>query len=191
MIFTKKEQKMNRLILLLSLILICVFSAIGQQFTTQNGYIRFFSNAPLEDIEAENNKVRVAVDLSTGEVAFMLTIKDFIFNKSLMQQHFNENYMESDKYPSASFNGTINGHVPEMFEKNGEYPITVSGKLTIHGVEKEIEVEGKLGVNDNIVKVNTVFVVQTADFKIKIPKIMFARIAEEIEVTVDAKLEGK
>jgi polyisoprenoid-binding protein YceI len=156
---------------------------------TQSGYIRFFSNAPLEDIEAENNKVRAALDITTGEVVFMITIKDFVFDKSLMQQHFNENYMESDKYPNAQFKGKIRNLESVKFDRDGKYAVTVFGELIMHGVEKEILADGYLEVVGELITISSVFVVQTADYEIKIPKIMFSRIAEEIEVTVDADLE--
>lgn len=180
---------MYRLLISLVYFLCCITYASGQKYTTQTGYIRFFSNTPLEDIEAENNKVRAAIDASTGEMAFVLNIRDFVFEKSLMQEHFNENYMESDKYPNARFSGKIRNLETIKFNQNGTYPATVFGNLTIHGVEKEILAEGFIEVGEKGIKVNSVFVVQIADYKIKIPKIMFARIAEEVEVTVDAKLD--
>lgn len=163
--------------------------ASGQKYMTQTGYIKFFSNAPLEDIEAENNKVRAAIDISTGEVVFILDIKDFVFEKSLMQQHFNENYMESDKYPNARFSGKIRNLDTVKFNQDGTYPVTVFGDLTIHGVKKSLLADGQIEVAGEAIEVTSVFVVQTGDYEIKIPKIMFARIAEEVEVTVDAKLD--
>jgi polyisoprenoid-binding protein YceI len=168
-----------------SLLLIAFFSSItllyGQKYKSESSYISFFSDAPMEDIKAENPNSKSAIDLETGEIAFSVPIKSFTFEKSLMQEHFNENYLESEKYPNATFSGKLIGFDPS---KVGWQPATAKGRMTIHGVENEITCDGRLNINGNDVQIEAIFPVQVADYKIKIPKVVFYNIAETVEVTV-------
>ncbi len=126
----------------------------AQPLITRNGFISFYSKTPLEDIKAENKQVNAVIDLSTKKIAFVLLMKGFLFENALMQEHFNENYVESDKYPKASFSGSYTGDVNPV--KEGNYPIVVKGDLTIHGITHNIESpatievkEGKLAGRSN------------------------------------------
>src|SRR4030042_6695880 len=92
---------------LIILFLTLFFAANAQKYMTKNGYIGFFSHTPLEDIKADNNQVASVLDISTGEIVFQVLIKSFHFEKTLMEEHFNENYMESDKFPKSTFTGKI------------------------------------------------------------------------------------
>jgi len=153
----------------------------AQQFIGNNGIISFFSQAPLENISAINKKVVAAYDATTNDILFQLKIEHFNFHKTLMEEHFNENYLESDIYPNSTFTGKI-------IEKNNER-VTVEGYLTIHGETNKIKVKGMLLENDNSIRINVDFVVKLADYKVKIPKIVTYKIAKEIEVIVDIELK--
>ena len=168
------------------LLLIC-YNCLGQQYITNSAKISFFSEAPLEDISAINQNVGAIYDSSTKEFAFQLNIEDFMFKRDLMKEHFNENYLESDKYPISTFIGKI---IKVNSDKN-LYPldVTVEGVLKIHGVEKDIKVKGVIEKNQNeIITINSKFSILLKDYKVKIPKIVIRNIAEEIEITVNARL---
>jgi len=156
------------------------FAANAQQYLVKEAEISFFSEAPIEDISAKNTKVSAVYDDETKQLVFQLNISDFIFPKPLMQEHFNENYLESDKFPKASFSGIV-GQLNER--------TTATGTLKIHGVANEVEVTGSLEKIKNSVIINATFTIQLKDYNIKIPKIVMYNIAEEIEVTIKAKLK--
>src|SRR5437773_10602781 len=118
----------------LALMLFIGTNLIAQsKFFTRNGTIQFFSQAPLENIESTNRGVTCVLDASTGAIQFAVLIKGFNFKKALMQQHFNENYMESDKFPRSEFRGTIEDNGAVKYTSDGSYPVKVKGNLTIHG----------------------------------------------------------
>lgn len=162
----------------------------SQKYMTKNGHIRFFSSTPMEDIEAHNRQVNAALDASTGDFVFKVLIKSFEFEKALMQEHFNENYLESHKFPNASFQGKITNLSAMDFSKDGTYNADIEGKLTIHGVTKDISEKGTFTVKDGVVQGFSKFFVKVADYEIKIPGAVVNNIAESIEVSVDVKLEG-
>jgi len=153
----------------------------AQKFQASKSYVKFFSAAPLEDIEAVNESAKSILDLSSGELVYSISIKDFKFEKSLMQEHFNENYLESEKYPKS----TLSAKIKDWNKEKGEQEVTVSGKLKIHGITKDVEVTGKLNYQDDKVTVSAKFPVQLKDYKIKIPKALFYNIAESVEVTIE------
>ncbi|GAB3663056.1 hypothetical protein GCM10028791_38400 [Echinicola sediminis] len=157
----------------------------GQAYRTTEASVSFFSSAPLEDIKADNEEVIGVFNAATGAFAFVVQIKGFEFAKSLMQQHFNENFMESDKYPRATFEGRLTGY---DLNASGKQNARAKGKMIIHGVEQEMEINGELEVKDGL-RMKAVFPVLLADHNIEIPKILFKKIAEEVEVTVDFKFK--
>jgi polyisoprenoid-binding protein YceI len=150
-------------------------------FSAGSGNVSFFSKAPLEDIEAHNNKAQSVINTTTGEIAVKVSIKSFVFENGLMQEHFNENYMESDKYPFATFKGKINE--PVDWTKPGTYPVSATGKLNVHGVERDQIIKGKLDVGSGKLQLDADFSVALADYKIEIPTLVFQKIAETIAVT--------
>lgn len=178
---------MKRIIIIHLALLVSNSLFAQDKFITQNGYTKFFSSAPLEDIEAHNNKVQSVIDFSKQEVVVSMDMQAFEFEKSLMQEHFNENYVESEKFPKAIFKGKFSGDNAIDPTQDGEYPVTVEGTMTIHGVTQPITAEGTIVVSGSQVNAQTKFVVQVADHDIKIPKIVFHNIAEEVEVTVNLK----
>lgn len=159
------------------------------KYITKSGHINFFSSAPIEDIAADNNAVGSIIDPETGELVFSLRMTGFEFEKKLMQQHFNENYVESDKFPKSTFKGFITNNDNLDYSKPGTYTVNVKGDLTIHGVTQTIQTPGTIEVTGDGLKASAKFIVKPADFDIKIPRIMRNKIAEEIEVTVNMNYE--
>jgi len=160
--------------------------AFGQKYKTTTGSIGFYSKATLEDIEAKNNQVTGLLDASNGNLAYIVIIKSFEFDKSLMQTHFNDNYMQSETYPKSTFDGKITNNSSVKYGTNGTYDVQVSGKLTIHGVTKEVSASGTLTVNGNTITLKSSFKVKLEDYGIKNDKIK--NIASEIEVNVNTAL---
>jgi polyisoprenoid-binding protein YceI len=159
--------------------------ANAQKYLTRTGNIQFYSHSPLEDIKADNNQVASVIDLSTGEMVFQVLVKSFKFEKALMEEHFNENYMESDKYPRSTFKGKITDPSPAQLSKPGKYDVTVEGELDLHNVKKNITVKGTLETGPATVLANAVFNISPADYNIEIPAVVRDNIAKSIEVTVN------
>lgn len=152
----------------------------GQALPSESGYVRFFSSALIEDITAENVKASAIFNIETGEAVFLIPITGFKFRKSLMQEHFNENYLESDKYPEAFFRGKIVGYTPG----NPRSKAMAEGDMTIHGVTKRVKIPGTIIKQDGKFILESVFFVVLKEYKVEIPRLMFQNIAEEVEVTV-------
>lgn len=169
------------------LICICatiVFSFPGraQLMMTKSGTISFHSHTILENIDAENKKVMAVIDVGKKDIAFSCYMKHFEFPRKLMQQHFNENYVESDKFPKATFSGTYNGTVD--LKKDGSYPIVAKGQLTIHGVTKEVSVPATLTVRGTSLTGTATFKLNPTDYDISIPFIVRDKIEKENTVKV-------
>jgi polyisoprenoid-binding protein YceI len=177
---------MKRLIILSLLTMVALFAS-AQKYMTKNGFISFFSHTPLEDIKADNNQVAGAIDTSTGELVFQVLIKSFHFERALMEEHFNENYMESDKFPKASFKGKITDLKAVNFEKNGVYEVAVEGNLIIRDVTKNMSVKGTIEVVTGGLITNAKFIIAPEEFNIKIPAVMREKIAKTLEVNVAMK----
>ena len=159
-------------------------AAMLQRYTTANGQATFFSTAPLEDIEALNSRVAAIFDLNSGQLAFSLFMKDFQFKNSLMQEHFNENYAESEKYPRARFTGKLVSMPTEGQLRSGPQPVYVQGVLTIHNVKRKVRVPGTLQLRGSELVVTSKFSVAPADYKIKIPALVRNNIAKSIDISL-------
>ena len=159
---------------------------LAQRYKSSSSTVHFFSKAPVEDIEAKNLDGKSAIDLASGDIVFSIPIKSFTFEKSLMQEHFNENYLESDKFPSATFKGKITNY---DLSQNEMQNVTAKGLITIHGVENEISAEGQFKIIDNSLEITAKFPIKLEDFKIKIPKVVFYNIAEIVDVTISFNYE--
>jgi polyisoprenoid-binding protein YceI len=168
-------------ILLIVSLFITGNQANAQKFISNVASVTFFSEAPLENIEARNSKATSIFDLSTGEIVFSIPIAAFEFRKSLMKTHFNENYMESEAYPKSTFRGKVTGFKPSV----GMYGSIAVGVIEIHGVSKEIEIEGTVDVRENTVIIKASFPVSLKDYDVKIPRLLFSNIAETVEVNID------
>lgn len=156
-------------------------------YKAENAYTRFFSEATIEDITASNNKVTSFLDLQSGEIVFSVPIQEFEFDKSLMKEHFNENYMEVSKgknYSISTFKGKITNFNTLNLEKDGVQEVLIKGELMIHNVSKTYQVKGSLARKGSEIKGEAKFKVRLEDHEVEIPSIMFQNIAEEVEVTV-------
>lgn len=174
-------------------ILFLIFCLTGMMAISQNKYsikeskIMFFSKSAIEDIQAVNKSSIGLIDATKKEFVAKVPIKSFIFDKALMQEHFNENYMESDKFPDASFKGKIEGDLD--ISKDGSYPVKLIGKLEIHGVTKDCTIPMKIIVKNGIASFIGEFKVKISDYGIEIPKMVTQNIAEVVDVKVDGALE--
>ncbi len=166
------------------LFLVVLKGANAQIFTAKSGEASFFSEAPLENIDAKTKSVNSILNTSSKEVVYIIPITTFQFQKALMQEHFNEKYMESNKYPDAKYRGKINEELD--FTKNGTYSVTSAGILTIHGVDKNHTEKGTITIKGDSIFVESQFNVLLKDHKIQIPTIMTKKIAEQVLVKIKA-----
>lgn len=176
---------MRKIIILAGLVLGST-SLFAQKIMTRTGKVSFFSSTKIENIEAFNNEVAAAYDASKGDLVFQIAIKSFKFDKQLMQEHFNEDYMESDKFPKASFAGNIVDASKVDIKKNGTYKVNAAGTMTIHGVSKKVNIPGTIVVKDGVATFSSNFNVALADYNIKIPSVAEGKISKSIAVTVNA-----
>lgn len=163
-------------------------NAQGKWFT-RNGKINFFSKTTAENIDANNNEVFSIIDPQKNEIAFQVLNTGFKFEKALMQEHFNENYMESSKFPKASFQGTITDPSKADFKKDGVYNVTVTGNLSMHGVTKKIDIPATIRVDKQKLSGESKFNIKLADYGIKIPSVVANQISESVAVTVNCQYE--
>jgi hypothetical protein len=157
-------------------------------YSCEDGTVSFKSEAPLEVIQAASNQLRGVFDPEKQAFAWSVEVNSFDgFNNPLQREHFNENYLESRRFPKASFAGKVIENVD--FTKNGSYSVRAKGKLIIHGKEQERIIKSQLTVAGNRIEIQTTFRVLLADHDIRIPKIVYQKIAEEVVVSVRAELQ--
>jgi hypothetical protein len=170
-------------------ILIFLAASIGVfgqgKFIAKNAYISFFSSTPMEDILGESNEAVTILNAETGEIAFQALMTTFHFKRALMEEHFNENYMESTKFPKAKFSGKIEEYNKTMLSAPLA-DIKVTGTLSVHGVDKTITIPAKLGLENGKLAGTTKFKVTPEDYGITIPSLVRDKIGKEMEVTVKA-----
>lgn len=167
--------------MLIFLISLQISKAQPVLFKGSNGHVSFFSSAPLEDIEALNSQVSGSLNTSKKTIEIKMLISQFDFKNKLMQEHFNENFMDSKKYPEATFKGKIFENID--FKKPGVYHVSATGEFNIHGVERIRTIQGNLTITDSSLTIETQFDVFLADHKIEIPEIVFNKVAEKIRVS--------
>lgn len=160
-------------------------------FMTRHGQISFFSKTSMENIDAVNNEVSSAFNQQTGELGFAVLIKSFHFDRALMEQHFNENYLESDQLPKATFKGKIADIQAISTGKDGSYNVVAEGDLTIHGVTQKVKIPGTVVIAGGLPRVTAKFQVSPKDYNIKIPSLVADKISSAIAVTVDCRYEKK
>ena len=185
--FSLKIMPMKKLFMFIFLLASILIRAQKYEQTTSK--ISFLSDAPLEDIYAESKKSRCVFNATNKKIVVLMKPNTFVFKNPMMQEHFNESYMESDKYPNATLSGEVIGDFD--VKKDGVYEVTVKGKLTIHGVEKNREIKGKIIVKEGKVSIDAKFAIKVADHGIKIPSMKIKNIAEVVEVTVAIDLMEK
>jgi polyisoprenoid-binding protein YceI len=156
------------------------------RYITKEGYISFFSHTIVEDIKADNFQVLSVMDKESGEIAIQLLMKSFMFKKALMQEHFNGSYVESFKYPKATFKGFIQ-NLNEVDSLNTE--VTIKGILSIHGKDKEIEIKSTIDITKKAIVLKGDFMVEVADFDIKIPIVVRNNIAKKVKVSFELNHE--
>ena len=183
---------MKRIIILLTVILIGInSSSFGQVYYTKNGRISFFSKTSLENISADNNQVISVLNIETGILEFSVLNNAFHFPKAKMEEDFNDNYMESNKYPKSTFKGNITDISNISSLKDGNYKVNVKGDLMIHGVSKNITAPATITIKDGKISATSSFKVLLKDYNISIPTIVTNKIAESIEITVNCNYEKK
>jgi polyisoprenoid-binding protein YceI len=166
------------------LLLFCLMPAWmchAQKYRAEQAFISFFSDAPMEDILATNTKAASIFNAENNDIVFSVAIRDFQFEKKLMQEHFNEKYLESGKFPKATFSGKLLNFDPS---NPALQTVTAKGKLTVHGITKEVDITGTAQAGDKIV-LKSKFTIALADYKIKIPQLVWQNIAERVEVTIE------
>ena len=176
---------MKKIILLAGAFVLINYSFGQKIYFTKSGTVSFKAGTALEDIDALNKSATCVFDASTGSIQFMILIKGFEFKRALMMEHFNENYMESSKFPKAVFTGKIINPDKINFQKDGTYPATVKGVLELHGVKKEIEAAGTFKVSGENVLVNADFAIAMADYNIEIPGVVKNKIAPTAKISVN------
>lgn len=186
---------MKQTLLLLMLLLTGVAAGLQtgsaqRYYVTENQTVEFISEAPLERIHAHSEKLSGILDLQTRKFLFQVPMESFYgFNSPLQREHFNENYMESDQYPKARFDGKIIEEID--FSKNGTHRIRAKGKLYIHGMERRITVPCKLTINDETMEVSSSFSVQLSHYGIKIPRVVSQKLSEVIDVQTQITMRPK
>ena len=176
----KTNTNMKKNILVLVWALLISQASFAQLYFTQTGKTSFFSKTPLEDISAVNSTVSSILNTATNDIAVRMNINQFRFPNRLMEEHFNENYLESEKFPAATFKGKIAEKID--FTKEGTYDVTAKGVMMIHGVSKEKVLTGKLTVGKDNISIDTNFEIALVDYKIDVPKLVWEKIAEKIAV---------
>lgn len=158
----------------------------AQKYISEKSTVTFFSKASVEDIAAHNEKSMGIFDPNTTDIAFSIPIGEFEFEKSLMKEHFNEKYMETEKYPKATFQGKLTG-----FSKDAAGPQTAhtKGQLNVHGVAREVDIQGTAEVRGDRIMLAAKFIVRLEDHSIKIPQLLWKNIAETVEVTIEFTLK--
>ena len=166
-------------------LLLPAVSNAQERFASRTGHVAFRSETPIETIEANNHKATSVYDPSTGAIEFAVLIKAFEIEKALMQEHFNENYMESSTYPKAVFKGKMVGVTAAELKTPGKHDVTVEGELTMHGVTNKVTNKATISVEPNgAMKAASDFIIKAEDYKIAIPSVVREQIAETIQVKV-------
>jgi YceI-like domain len=165
------------------------FFTQAQKYFTKDGSIKFFSDAKMEKIQATNNKATCVIDAATGDMQWSVLIKGFVFENAFMGEHFNETYMESDKFDKSTFKGKIDNISAVNFKADGTYKVKVSGAMTMHGVTKNITVDGTITVKGGAITSDSKFYVKPSDYGIVIPGDKADTISNNIEITVKSNLQ--
>lgn len=180
---------MKTITTILAIMLLTASMVNAQKYMTKGGTIKFSSETPMEKIEGVNRQVNSRLDFTTGNFVFKVLIRGFEFEKALLQEHFNENYMESEKFPNSTFNGKITNIKDVNLAKDGIYKVVAEGDLSMHGVTNKVKVNGTLEVKNGKVLGKAVFNASPKDYNIAIPKAVIKNISEAIEVDVNISLD--
>ena len=182
----------NKIAITIAIVFIALFSAMAQtKYFTRNGKIYFNATAPSspEKVDAVNEKATSMLDISSGQMEFAVLMKAFVFEKALMEEHFNENYVESDKFPKATFKGAITNMTEVTLLKDGTYTTKISGKLTIHGITRDVQTTGSITVKGNSITAKSDFRILLNDYGIEIPSLVRDKVAKEALINVQVSYE--
>ncbi len=179
--------------LIITIATIAIFSVANSSAQTlykaTNATVSFFSKTPIEDIDGKSETATTLINLEKKDIAFMIQNNSFQFPNKLMQEHFNEKYMESEKYPISNFRGNVQENID--LKVAGVYQVTVNGKLTIHGITLDRTIPGTLTVKEGSILLESNFIVKNSDHKIEIPSLVATKIDDELNVKVKATLLPK
>ncbi len=160
-------------------------------FLTRTGKIEFHAGTSVEDVDAVNNEVTSMVNNKTGEIVFNVLIKSFHFKRALMEEHFNENYLESSKIPKATFKGKITDLSAVNFAKDGTYKATVTGELNLHGATQQVTMPATVTIAGGNIRGQASFKIKPEDYKIVIPSLVQDKVAKVVDISVDCLYEPK
>lgn len=171
------------------LLILFSFSPISEKKVTKTGSITFEASVPsFEEIKAKNEAVTCIINTSNGEIAALALMKGFRFKIALMEEHFNENYVESSKFPKATFKGKIEGFdYSKLTSTNKEH--IIKGKLELHGKSKEITIKSKIKKTGETINMVADFVINTDDFDVEIPSVVSKKVAKDVKVTFNFDLK--
>lgn len=184
---------MKKMSMLVAFLILCGIGVQAQEkYFTRTGSISFNAEGAMDDIEEVKAATKTAtcvVDQASGQMEWAVLLKGFQFKSALMQEHFNENYVESDKFPKATFKGQIDNHANVKWTTDGTYPVVVNGKMTLHGITKDLVAKGTVYVKGGKPALTSDFLVKLSDYAIKIPSVVGTKIANEVKISVNANLE--
>jgi hypothetical protein len=181
-----KNSCMKKIAIFISLIVLSVFAQAQTKLFTKTGTIFFNSNTSIEKIEAVNKKVLAVIDVPNNKLEFAVLIKGFEFERALMQEHFNENYMESDKFPKATFKGKFNvDKLNISAAQNGTQTLPVTGVLLMHGVSKTVTTNAIITAKNNVLSANCSFKVLLSDYNIKIPAVNKNNVNNQVQIDIN------
>jgi hypothetical protein len=182
---------MKKIICLLIVVFLTGIVSAQDKYFTKTGKINFDATSPgsPEQVEGIHKSTLCVLDTKTGNLQFSVTMKGFEFERALMQEHFNENYVESDQFPKSEFKGMISNNSSVNYTTNGDYTVSVKGKLTMHGITKDVEANGKLVVKNGKIAATSVFTVLLADYKITIPGLVADKVSKSAKIVVNCLLD--
>ena len=181
---------MKKIISVCFLTCVIATTAFSQNYITRNGNISIYSHTPLEDVKAQNNEVASVLNGATGDLEFKLAVKSFHFEKTAMEDHFNnDDYMASGKFPKAGFKGKITNISSADLSKDGKYNVTASGDLTIRDVTKPVTATGTLTVSGGKVTLASTFTIKRKEYNVIGESFVQKKISEDIQITVNCQYD--
>ncbi len=181
-------MRQNILLILCLFVFWETFLTAQERYFTRSGKVEFYSKAPIEDIKAVNNQLSCIFEVESNRIVANVLIKAFEFEKALMQKHFNENYMESERFPKATFKGKINSKESLDFKSNWNKSIDYEGDMTIHGISRKMKGLALITCKNGTITISSEFYIHLNDFAIKIPSTLINNISEKIQIKVNLSL---
>ncbi|HEY0677984.1 MAG TPA: YceI family protein [Chitinophagaceae bacterium] len=184
------KNKIMKLFVLLGMVVLTGGAVFCQdKLVSRNGSVSFFSKTSIENIEAHSQTAVSVLDKKTGKLEFSVLIKSFLFQKALMQEHFNENYLESDKFPKSTFKGRIDDLSKIDFSQDGNYTVSVSGLLTIHGETRPVTAPASFTVTNGSAMGQAEFNIMLSDYNISIPTLVKDKISRSVKISLNVKYD--